>query len=266
MIIKIRMNKRLHFVRTVIILSLMLFAGRISYSQPNGPITLSEFFSEVYKPKYMLNVNGGLGYLIANARESKEQLSGFEISRKEINKYYNFLRPGGTAGASMHYLLKTNLGIGLDYHLFTTGNKVMGYLNPGDGWTKFYGPFSEKIHTNFWGISMYYSRPINKKWFYYGKLSGGWAFYKNQAQVIVPRFRIKGNAPAIFGESGVTYKLNKNFSFNMGFSDFFSVINKIDVYDGEITNNLVLEGKNKENLMRLNLTAGVQLHFIAIGR
>lgn len=260
------MNKRFQILIVLFIFSGLQFCGNISNAQPNGPISLGELFFEVYKPKFIINLNVGLGYLVASAQGAKEQLSNFEIPKKDINKYYNYLRPGLVSGASMHYLIRKNIGLGLDFHLYTTGSKVMGYMNPGDGWTKFYGPFSEKIHTNFCGISVYHSRPINKKWFYYGKLSGGWAFYKNQTQVIVPRFRLKGNAPAVFGESGVTYKLNKNFSFNLGISNFYSSIKSMDVYDGEITTNVELEGKYRENLMRLNLNTGVQLYFIGIGR
>lgn len=233
-----------------------LFISNFSNAQSVEPqIQINEFH------KFRIAIDGGLGYLVASASEAKAQMKGFGISDNETDRYYRELKLGEQAGGSIYYQFNQNMGVGIDYNLFTTKSSVNGFLDPGDGWSKYYGPFSEKIYINFVGVSFLQTQKLNEKWNVYGKLSTGMAFYRDETRIITAPVLITGNAPAIKGESGISYALTRNISVNLGISYFFSVLNKIEMNNGTDTNELELEGDMKENLSRLSLTSGIQFHF-----
>lgn len=211
--------------------------------------------------KFRISIDGGLGYLIASTGTAKEQMRNYGIPDQEADRYYRELKLGEQAGGSVHYMINQTMGLGFDYNLFTTGSSVMGYLDTGDGWTKYYGPFNEKIYTSFVGVSAFQSQKLSERWDLYGKFSVGMVFYRNEARIIVAPAMITGNAPAIRGESGISYSLTRHVSVNAGLSYLFSSLRKIELSNGANTSEVELEGDMKENLSRLSLSTGVQFHF-----
>jgi hypothetical protein len=171
------------------------------------------------------------------------------------------MKLGEQAGASVYYFVTPEYAFGLDYNFFTTGGEVLGYLDPGDGWTKYYGVFKEKIYTNFFGISAFQNQRINERWNMYAKFSLGMAIYRNESEIIISPLLIAGKAPAIKGEFGFSYSLTRHISVNTGLSYLFSTLRKIEVNDGTTITGLELEGDMKENLSRLCLSAGIQFNF-----
>lgn len=211
--------------------------------------------------RFVISVDGGLGYLIASAKVAKDQMKSYGISDQDADQYYRKLKLGEQAGASAYYFVNPSYGLGLDYNLFTTSSSVMGYLDPGDGWTKYYGPFSEKIYTSFVGTSVFQNQKLSDKWNLYGKFSLGMAFYRNEARIIVAPALITGSAFAIRGEYGIAYSLTRNISVNAGISYLLSSLRKIHLDDGTNSSEVKLEGDSKENLSRFNLSTGLQFHF-----
>ena len=214
-----------------------------------------------HQTKFRFSIDGGFGYLIASTKAAKTQMKSYEIPDQEADRYYREIKFGEQAGASMHYLINPGVGLGLDYNIFTTKSEVMGFLTTGDGWTKYYGPFKEKIYTSFLGVSFFQNQRLNEKWNFYGKLSAGLAFYRNESMMIIVPALITGNAPAIRGEYGIAYSINRHISVNAGISYLFSALRKITVNDGTSTTEVKLEGDMKENLSRLSVSTGVQFHF-----
>ena len=214
-----------------------------------------------HQPKFRISIDGGLGYMIASTKAAKAQMKSYEIADQEADRYYREIKLGEQAGASIYYQIDPDVGFGLDYNIFTTKSEVMGFLTTGDGYIKYYGPFKEKIYTSFLGASFLQRQNINEKWNLYGKLSVGLAFYRNESMMIIVPALITGNAPAIRGESGLSYSINPRISVIAGISYLFSTLRKIEVNDGTNTTAVKLEGDMKENLSRLSVSTGVQFHF-----
>ncbi len=215
----------------------------------------------IHQTRFRISIDGGFGYLIASTKAAKAQMKSYEIPDQEADRYYREIKLGEQAGASIHYLINPDVGFGLDYNIFTTKSEVMGFLTTGDGYIKYYGPFKEKIYTSFLGVSVFQNQVLKEKWNLYGKLSAGLAYYRNESMMIIAPGLITGNAPALRGESGISYSINGHISVNAGFSYLFSTLSKIEVNDGTNITEVKLEGDMKENLSRLSLSTGVQFHF-----
>lgn len=238
-----------------------LFIPHFVLAQQSAQNNSQQFTETISQSRFVITVDGGLGYLIASTKSAKAQMKSYGISDQEANRYYRELKLGEQAGASAYYLINKTYGLGLDYNLFGTNGSVMGYLDPGDGWTKFYGPFNEKIYTSFVGASVFQSQKLNERWSQYGKFSLGMALYRNEARIIVAPALITGSAFAIRGEYGVAYSLTRNLSVNAGISYLLSSLRKIQMDDGTNSTEVKLEGDSKENLSRLNLSTGLQFNF-----
>jgi hypothetical protein len=255
------MIKRNYFYTLLLLLAGPFFTLQTSFAQSQATEVFNQPVEAVDFSRFRISIDGGLGYLIGSTKTAKAQMKNYGISELEADRYYREIKLGEQAGASVYYLLNPKFGLGLDYSFFTTNSSVLGYLDPGDGWTRYYGKFSEKIYTNFVGVSYFQDRKINEKWHYYGKLSVGVAFYRNEAHIIVLPTLLIDTAPAIQGESGFSYSLSKHISIGLSISDFFSSLRKIKVNNGTNTNEVKLEGDMKENLSRLSVSTGLQFHF-----
>lgn len=215
----------------------------------------------IKRSRLVVSIDGGLGYLLGSTKTAKQQMKNYGISDSEADRYYRKMKLGEQAGASVYYFVTPDYAFGLDYNLFTTGGEVLGYLDPGDGWTKYYGAFKEKIYTNFFGISAFQKQRLNDDWNMYAKFSLGMATYRNESEIIVAPMLITGKAPAIKGEFGFSYSLSRNISVNAGLSYLFSSLRKIKVDDGTNLTEVELNEDTKENLSRLNFSTGLQFTF-----
>jgi len=231
------------------------------YSKPIDKDAAKQSVGVIQSSRFRISVDGGFGYLLASTKVAKDQMKSMGISDQEADRYYREIKLGEQAGASIHYMINRQVGIGFDYNIFTTKSEVMGFLTIGDNRTKYYGPFKEKIYTSFLGISAFQNQVIKEKWNLYGKLSAGLAFYRNESMTIIAPGLITGNGPAIRGESGISYSITGHISVNVGISYLFSTLSKVVVNDGTNITTVKLEGDMKENLSRLSLSTGVQFHF-----
>lgn len=251
------MNLRLSLISILIIL---LFSYNLSTAQSNTGSTSSQN-KELSLSRFIISVNGGLGYLTGNTKNMKAQMRSFGVSESDINQYVNDYKLGEFAEASVHYMINKGLGFGIDYNVFTTSGQVKGYLDPGDGWTKYYGVFSDKVYTNFVGASCLSRAELGKGWGYYNKLSLGMAFYRDEMSVINTPFLVTGKAFAMYGEFGLTYSISKHISINAGLSYFVSTLGKIKSDNGTDVAETKLDKDSKENLSRLNLSTGLLFKF-----
>jgi hypothetical protein len=216
---------------------------------------------DLNKNRFVVTVNGGLGYLTGSTKKAIEQMEKMEVTDSDIHRYFRDLKTGGFYSASVHFMVNPTLGLGVDYNLFTTRGEVKGFIDPGDGWTKYYGIFSDKIYTSFLGLSFLSREKISGKWGYYSKFSSGMAFYRDEASVVNSPLLITGKSIAMYGESGLGYVLSKQISLNMGISYFLSKLGKVKSNNGYDSTETKLPKDAKENLSKINLSAGVSFHF-----
>lgn len=211
--------------------------------------------------KFKVNIDGGLAYLLGSAENAKAQLRTYEINDAAAEKYYRGLKMGTQAGAAIQYMISPNKSLGFDYSIFMTSGSEMGWFDIGDGWSKFYGPFSEKIYTSFIGLSYSESKNLNRKWTYDTKFSLGLSLYRNEANLIMVPFLLTGKAPAMVGESGISYSINKHISLRTSISVFYAYLMKYNMNDGNTVTEVKLTYETKEDLSRISLSTGIQFNF-----
>lgn len=252
------MSIRYYFIfLKIVLISLIIISPQILLAQKE--VTKEP---ELYSSsKFHISVNGGLGYLIGDMKTSKSQMKDMGVSDLEVDRYYDNFKGGNQAGIAIHYMIFPYTGIGLDYNIFTTNSQMMLLLLSNDNSSYFYGKFSEKIYTNYLGLSLQPNQVLSDKLNLYEMLSLGMAFYRNESQAIFAPALITGNALAVKGKTGISYQLYKHLSLNLGVSYFISSLKKIKLTDGKETLEMELPDDSKENLSRLNLSAGVQINF-----
>jgi len=211
--------------------------------------------------RMVVSLSGGPGFLTGNTKTAKAQMRSMGVSDSDIDRYFRDFKTGTTGTASLHYLLTRELGIGVDYQLFTTRGQVRGYLDPGDGWTKYYGIFSDKVYTSFAGVSFLTREKNRGKWGFYTKLSFGMALYRDEGSLINTPVLITGQSFATTGELGLTYSLTRHISLNLGLSYMLASLGKVNSNNGTNVVEIKLDKENRENLSRYNLSGGLVFNF-----
>jgi len=256
------MFKQNYFLTLLLLSAGLFFPSQELFAQSKGVDGSDYSIDKANKySRFQLSIDGGLGYLLGSTKTAKDEMKGFGISDQEADRYYNEIKLGEQAGASVHYMVFRQMGVGIDYNIFTTNSEVKGTVMSSDQTTLFYGRIKEKIYTNFIGLSIFQNLRITEKVNLYGNLSAGIAFYRDESYLIIAPALITGNAFAMKGESGISYDLSRHLSINVGVSYLLSSLKKIKLSDGTKSSVLNLEGNSKENLSRLNVSTGIQFHF-----
>jgi len=211
--------------------------------------------------RIVMYVNGGPGYLTGSTKAAKENMRNMGVSESDIDQYFRDFKTGAMGSASLYYLWTRELGIGVDYHVFTTSGQVLGYLDPGDGWTKYYGIFSDEVYINFVGLSFLTRENKRGKWGYYTKISFGMALYRDEGSLINTPVLITGQSFAVSGELGMTYSLSRHVALNLGVSYMVASLGKISSDNGTNVVETKLDKDMRENLSRYNLTGGLVFNF-----
>ncbi len=240
-----------------LIIPVVLLSSHYSLTAQSAKVNQSSASRE---SRFRIEFDGGLGYLIGDSKPATEQLVNSGLDEAEVNRYYKKLKLGMQAGASVHYMTGKNLGIGLDYRIFSNRSKMMGYLYSQDN-TTFYGPISEKIYTNFVGPSLYYQDKMRaKRWTFISSVAVGMAFYRDELNLVVAPALITASSPAVHYGLGFEYSLYGKLSAALHVSGFYAELKKIKVNDGQTKTDIDL-GKASENLSRVNLSAGIHYRF-----
>jgi len=211
--------------------------------------------------RFVVLMNGGLGYLAGSTKVAKANMRNLGVSESDITQYFRDFKTGAMGSASLYYMWTRELGIGVDYHVFTTQGQVSGYLDPGDGWTKYYGVFSDKVYTNFVGLSLLTRENTLRKWGYYTKISFGMALYRDEGSLINTPVLITGQSFAVGGELGLTYSLSRHVALNLGVSYLVASLGKINSDNGTSVVETRLDKDMRENLSRYNLSGGLVYNF-----
>lgn len=242
------------------ILLALVFSSTLICAQTN-PSELSGTNKSVSFSRFIVSLNGGAGYLTGNTKNAKADMRSFGVTDADIDQYFRDFKLGWLGEASVHYMINETLGFGVDYNVFTTQGEVKGYVDPGDGWTKYYGILSDKVYTNFIGASCLSKAELGKNWGYYDKISFGMAFYRDETNMINTPLLVTGKSFAMYGEFGLSYSLSKHVSLNAGLSYFLSRLGKVKADNGTTTAEADLDKDSKENLSRINLTTGLLINF-----
>lgn len=212
------------------------------------------------KRKFLISFEGGITYQTGDSKPATESLVSSGLEQTTVDNYFKKLKKGQFAGASVHYLISDNWGIGVAYRIFSNRSKMMGYAYSQD-YTAFYGPVSEKTYINFIGPSFYYNDKMRaKRWTFLSTFAAGMALYRDEMNLVIAPALITGFSPAIHFGLGFEYSLYKNISAAVDLSGFFASLQKFKLNDGQTKTEIDL-GDQKENLTRINLSTGIHYRF-----
>jgi len=203
--------------------------------------------------RFRISLNGGIGYRTA---ESPDDLPDV------FNNYINELKWGGCFSADASYFISEAIGLGLKYNYFGSGNTMQNVSMDidGDGDTET-GAMSDDINISFVGpmvSSLVYSG--NKKNAFFFNLALGYLHYLDNAELVGYNFKIKGSTIGMVGDIGYQIGLSEALSLAFTCSYTIGTLSQVKKGSDGAYQTVKLEGDEKENLGRFELTVGLVFH------
>ncbi len=230
----------------------LLFAQNSAYSPGtygNSPVAADAILS-----RFRLEVNGGTGTLTGSTKEAKKTLVSLGVTRSQADKYYGHLVSNSAFGISAGYFISPRYALGIDYQFYHNHAGFTGDFDVQDGYSMYYGKYSESIYTNYAGISVLYKRcfGLSEKWFYTMNWSLGMVFYRDESNIINIPALVTGNTFATSASIGAEYFVGKRVSLGARVSVFAGSLRKVTINDGNSTQKVTLEKGSYEDLSRIN--------------
>ena len=215
-----------------------------------------------FTKKWRISLNGGVGYRLASTKEAKQNFINSGFSSSEVDGYFDDIKWGPKASAQIHYLLTSELGVGIDYQLHHSSGSMTGPFDPQDGATVYYGKMEDNIYTNYIGLSFYaHQWLVSGKLDFYSQGSVGLTMFREENVTFYTPTLITGKAPGVNAEIGLEYFVTPHIALGISLNCFFSTITKIKVDDGNSTSEIKLEEELREGLSRLDANAGIKFYF-----
>ncbi len=194
---------------------------------------------------------------------------GYQLGRlpngvdPEIRDYINKLRSGFHWGVNAHYFLTESLALGMDFNTFTSNqqNNALQVSFP-DGGVE--NGVSNDVRITFIGPSLL-TRVVsaNNKNAFIAMLSLGYMSYTDVQKAGVRTTETSGNTFGFLSNIGYEFGINDHLSFGLSTSSTLGFVNKITSEEGgsSETRNLRDEGEDGINLGRINIMAGLKVHW-----
>lgn len=212
--------------------------------------------------RWRLSASGGLGYRVASFRDGKNELINQGFSSIAADKYIRELRLGPKFSGQAHYLFNSVYGAGIDYQFFQSSGEISGNLDPQDGVTLFYGNVEDNIYINYVGPSFIYSDWLSSASLkFYAQISMGLTMYREETIYFYNPVLITGKAFGANSELGLEYYFARNIALKFNLNFYQSTISKIDVNDGQTSQQIKLEKEQKESMSRLDTGFGLNFYF-----
>ncbi|PIY02931.1 MAG: hypothetical protein COZ21_11605 [Bacteroidetes bacterium CG_4_10_14_3_um_filter_31_20] len=219
------------------------------YSNPEVPI---DKIKNVDCNYHKLRLGGYGGWSNMTAKVSENVPADFKQYVKELKSGYHF-------GGDFSYFTSENIGFGIKYSMFRTGNElnniyavdtVTGQVRTGklkdDITIQYFGPIlCTKISS------------ANKKTHFISDFSLGYLSYKNNATVI-ENFTLTSGTLGLFLDLGVDFAIDNNLSLGLFFSYTLGTLNQYNYNDGKQSKTIKLDANNLESISRIDLSVGLR--------
>lgn len=191
---------------------------------------------------FRLSLNGGPSYRTAKVSGS---IPG------EYQDYMKDLKKGMHISGDVAYFVNETVGLGLKFSRFTADNEIQ------------YGSESlnDNIAISFFGpmlSTLYYS--ANRKNALFSNIAMGYLGYRDQGEANGTDMEIKGSTFGLAADLGYQIGLSDRFSLGITLSYTIGTLSKFEVSNGVSTTTMELDGDEKENLGRLDLSVGLIFH------
>lgn len=213
--------------------------------------------NNLYSERFRITLNAGPAYLLGTTDKAEESLQSKGVSVEDSKNYYSNLKLGYQGKSSVYIHAFGDYWLGALYHGFYTTSQITTPMQLDDVYI-YYGNLGERFFVNFAGASLFsvtrYGR--SKKLGVSSSLTVGPSFYRNETELLNEQLLIRGTSLATNITLGFEYFILSQISLSLESSMFSSRLKKLNVNNGEITQEVQLEKENYENLSRLDLSLG----------
>lgn len=217
---------------------------------------------EILNHKWRISLNGGIGYRLASTKETKQVMINQGYAPSEVDNYFKSIKWGPKLSGQVHYLFNERYGVGIDYQFHQSSGTLSGTIDPGDGWTLYYGTMEDKVYTNYTGLSFYSNEwLVPNKLNFYAQTSVGITFFRQENLTLYAPVLLTGKALGVNLETGLEYSIQKNIALGFHLNYFQSTIKTITADDGTTTAEIELEKEMYEGLGRLDAGLGLRFYF-----
>lgn len=222
-------------------------------------IFLLTCFSSVYAqssnsdfPRFRISLQGGWSYRLAKISDN---------APAELREYNKGLKPGFHLGVDGGYFFTKNIGCGLKYAYFKAGNEIANVSIPEWSGGANISLIKDDIHVHYIAPSFYSRFPIaNDKLVFLAGASIGYLRYIDNAVVVSDR-TLTGGTVGLGFDLGMDYMITPHFAVGANLGLIGGSLSKLKYKDSTIETDVKLEDGQRENLTRLDLSAGVRWYF-----
>ncbi|WP_298735729.1 outer membrane beta-barrel protein [uncultured Chitinophaga sp.] len=203
-------------------------------------------------PRFRVSLQGGWSYRIAKTAD---------VGDAFLKDYINGLRSGFHAGADGAFFFTKNYGAGLKYAYFNTRNEIANVtVTTIDGETKT-GLMRDKINIHYFAPEFYARFPFaDNKLVLLAGASIGYLRYVDNA-VLVDEAQITGGTAGAGFDVGLDYMITPHFGIGANLGLIGGSISNVKYRDANGERDVELDNNQRENLTRLDVSAGVRWYF-----
>lgn len=200
--------------------------------------------------KWQLSFHGGWSYRIAKV---SSQMGDF-------TDYVKKLKSGWHLGGSLGYFWRQDMGAGASYSRYASKGQVDNVTLTYDTGEVSYGSMSDDIAIQFFAPTFFVRRPFGTgRSNFYVNVSLGYLSYVDNSLVVGQSLKLSGSTFGSAVEGGVDIPLGNKLSLSLGASLLGGNLRKLKVSSGGQETTLELEEDQRENLSRIDLSAGFRL-------
>ncbi|MGB3142632.1 MAG: outer membrane beta-barrel protein [Maribacter sp.] len=199
---------------------------------------------------FQIGLNAGFAYRTAPLSDEIQD---------DFRQYAQNLKSGVCFGLDLNYNIKPQWGIGAKYLQFHSVNTLnFNGVNPDGSARREKG--TDKVNIRFMGPTYFARMPLaNNRHILSGTLGLGYMSYSLKSEFRADYQKLSGGTFGTTFELGYDYQLNKTLSIGAQLGGATGVLNKVTFDDGSNTEEITLEGDNRENLSFLHIGGGLKL-------
>lgn len=197
--------------------------------------------------KVRLSVDYGYSYRLAEVSDD---------FRSDVKDYIEELKSGSTLDLHVSYFIEQEHGIGLTYNKFSSDNSIE-FVEAFNGTTF----TTDNISISFVGLeysNLYVSS--SGKHNFIGSIALGGLSFKNNSTLNGRTLFLTGNTFGIGVGINYDYMITESFALGAGLGFVAGSLSEIKASNGQNSERIELDGNNKENLTRVNLTLGLRFY------
>jgi len=200
--------------------------------------------------KLRIGIYGGWSYM--TAKVSSKVPSAFQ-------QYVKDLKSGYHLGGDFSYFTSENIGFGIKYSIFRTGNELDNIyaVDTVTGQVRT-GKLKDDITIQYFGPTICTRiSSANKKTHFISDFSLGYLSYKNNATVI-DNFTLTSGTLGLMWDLGVDFPIDKNLSLGLFFAYKLGTLNQYNYNDSKQSKTIKLDKDNLESISRIDLSVGLR--------